>query len=275
MRAAGGPTMDGVCAFRPGARRRWFGAWLGAAAALGGCTACGSGASPDPAVTQPPPLGRPDAREQLAALAAAAQDRRYTAAYTLKVADRPDRTVTVTLAADGSWRVDIPGGALGGTADVSVARTGDGLFQCALPSGTTPGASTCSRIGGSTVRMGAAIDPEVQHPFVDVRSVLTDPGAPLAVSASEPLPGVGGACYSVETTTASVTAPLDVGIYCYDPDGTLTGARLAYGTLLLAGPPAAPPAAVDLPGPVTTTPPLGMATPPPPSPSPSGLDPTP
>jgi hypothetical protein len=267
--------MDGVCAFRPGVRRRWAGSLLGAAVAVGGFTACGSGAAPDPVAAQAPPTDRPDARAQLAALAAAAQDRRYTAAYTLKAADRPDRTVTVTLATDGSWRVDIPGGALGGTADVSVARTGAGLFQCALSSGTTPGASTCSRIGGSKARLGAAIDPEVQHPFIDVRSVLTDPGAPLAVSTSEPLPGASGACYSVETTTASVTAPLDVGIYCYDPDGTLTGARLAYGTLLLAGTPVTPPAAVDLPGPVTTAPPLGMATPPPPSPSPSGLDPTP
>jgi hypothetical protein len=271
--------MDGVCASRPGVRRRWAGALLSAVLALGGATltACGSGPPPDPEVTQAPPTGQPDAREQLAALAAAAQDRRYSAVYTLKASGRADRTVNVTLAADGSWRVDIPGGALGGTADVSVARTGAGLFQCALPSGETPGASTCARIGGTTARLGAGVDPKVQHPFVDVRSVLTDPGAPLSVSTSAPLPGVTGSCYSVETTTASVVAPLDVGIYCYDTDGTLTGARLAYGTLLLAGPPVAAPAAVDLPGPVTPTPPLGMATPPPPSPSatPAGPAPTP
>jgi hypothetical protein len=238
---------------------------------------CGAGTPPEPDPTGPPPTQEPQARAQLAGLAAAAQDRTLAATYVLSVAGRPARTVAVWLAADGSWRVDIPGGALGGTADVSVARTGAGLFQCALPSGETAGASTCARIGGTTARLGAGVDPQVQHPFVDVRSVLTDPGAPLSVSTSAPLPGVTGSCYSVETTTASVVAPLDVGIYCYDTDGTLTGARLAYGTLLLAGPPVAAPAAVDLPGPVTPAPPLGMATSPPPSPSatPAGPAPTP
>jgi hypothetical protein len=79
---------------------------------------------------------------------------------------------------------------------------------------------------------------------------------------------VTGSCYSVETTTASVASPLDVGIYCYADDGTLTGARLSFGTLVLSGAPAAAPPSITMPGPVTADPPLGMAAPPPP-PTPS------
>jgi hypothetical protein len=223
---------------------------------------CG-GSPPEPAPTPAaPPTPEPEARAELAGLAAAAQDRTLAAIYTLRASGREDRAVSVTLAADGSWRVDVPGGALGGTADVSVARTGAGLFQCGL----SP-APFCARIGDGDVRLAAAIDPQVQHPFVEAKSVLADPGAPLAVSATSPLPGAVGKCFSVETTAASVGAPLDVGIYCYDPDGTLTAARLAYGTLLLSGAPGAAPPSVTLPGPVTGESPLKMASPPPPSPS--------
>jgi hypothetical protein len=224
--------------------------------------ACG-GSPPAPKPTAAPgPTAEPEARAQLAGLAAAAQDRALVAIYTLRDSGREDRAVSVTLAADGSWRVDIPGGALGGTADVSVARTGAGLFQCGL----TP-APFCARIGGDDARLSASIDPLVQRPFVDAKSVLADPGAPLAVSAASALPGAAGRCFSVETTAASVGAPLDVGIYCYGDDGTLTAARLAYGTLLLSGAPGAAPPSVSLPGPVTGESPLGMASPPPPSPS--------
>jgi hypothetical protein len=223
---------------------------------------CGGGTPPEPDPTGPPPTQEPQARAQLAGLAAAAQDRTLAASYVLSVAGRPDRTVAVWLATDGSWRVDIPGGALGGTADVAVASTGAGLFQCALA------APSCARIGDPDARLAARVDPRIQRPFVYARSVLTNPAAPLAVSSAEPLAGVTGSCYSVETTTASVASPLDVGIYCYADDGTLTGARLSFGTLVLSGAPAAAPPSITMPGPVTADPPLGMAAPPPP-PTPS------
>ncbi len=202
---------------------------------------CGAGTPPEPDPTGPPPTQEPQARAQLAGLAAAAQDRTLAASYVLSVAGRPDRTVAVWLATDGSWRVDIPGGALGGTADVAVASTGAGLFQCALA------APSCVRIGDPDARLGARDRPP-DPATVRVRAFGAHrPAAPLAVSSAEPLPGVTGRCYSVETTTASVGAPLDVGIYCYADDGTLTGARLSYGTLVLAGAPAAAPPSITCP----------------------------
>lgn len=236
-----------------------------------------AGCAADPPATPPPAAGEdavPEAetpaRTQLAALAAAAQDRRLTASYTLSVNGRADRSVTVTIATDGGWRVDVPAGALGGTADVSVARTGEGLFQCALPSADRLVAPVCVRVAGPDGKIPARADPRVQHIFTDWVGVLTDRQAPLAVSVSRPLPGAGGTCFAVESTSASLKAPLEVGIYCFDADGTLTGARVDFGTLVLAGAPSAAPPTVTLPGPVVTGKPLGMATPPPPpSPSPS------
>lgn len=215
--------------------------------------------SPPPTVTSTTP---PEARAQLAALAAAAQDRHLTASYTLSDDGRPDRTVVLTSATDRTWRVDIPGGALGGTADVSIAETAAGIYQCALPSAQWPAPASCVRLGPPGRRLPASVDPRVQHTFTDWRDVLTDRQAALSVSTTPPLAGAGGRCFAVESTAASLGPPLDVGIYCYDADGTLTGARLAYGTLILAGTPAAAPASVTLPGPVIDREPLRMAAPP-------------
>ena len=94
----------------------------------------------------------------------------------------------------------------------------------------------------------------MQHVFTDWREVLTDRQASLAVSTSLPLPNSRGACFSVDSTAASLSAPLDVGIYCFDTDGTLTAARVAFGTLLLTGTPTAAPPTVTLPGPVVAGP---------------------
>nr|MDT0660047.1 hypothetical protein [Micromonospora sp. DSM 115978] len=227
--------------------------------------------SGDAPATTPTPTGPatsaapPDARDQLAAFAAAAQDRHLVASYTLSVAGRSDRTVVVTSAPDRSWRVDVPGGALGGTADVSVVRTAAGMFQCTLPSAGLP--ADCVRVGGPDADLPGSVDPRVQHPFTDWLAVLTDRQAALSVSTAAPLPGAGGTCFAVESTAVSLNPPLDVGIYCYDVDGTLTGARLPFGTLVLAGAPAAPPETVTLPGPVVEREPLRMAAPPPVDPS--------
>lgn len=248
-------------------RRVAFGALASAAAVLlAGCTSDPPPADPPapaPAVTD----SATAARDQLAALAAAAADRHLVAQYTLTGGDRANRTVTVTEATDGSWRVDIPNGALGGTADVAVAQTRDGVFQCALQSAQRPDPAACVRVAAPGEPVPSAIDPRVQHPFTDSRQVLTDRQAPLSISAARPLPGVHGSCFAVDSTSASIDAPLDVGIYCYDPDGTLTGARLGFGTLVLAGTPAPAPPTIALPGPVVAGGPLGMAPPP----TPTGL----
>jgi hypothetical protein len=238
---------------------------LGGALVITGALA-GCGSDPVPAGAAAPsasavPTEPTEARDVLAARAAAAKDRRMVAFYTLSTTDRADRTVTVTRAVDGGWRVDIPGGALDGTADVAVARTREGLFQCELPSAQRPVGPSCVRVSGPKGRLAAAADPRVQHVFVDWLDVLTDRGAAIAVTATRPLPGVRGSCFSVETNAASLAAPLDVGIYCYDRDGTLTGARLGFGTLMLAGAPAAAPPAVTLPGPVVGGEPLPMVSP--------------
>ncbi|HYN97136.1 MAG TPA: hypothetical protein VES42_25130, partial [Pilimelia sp.] len=142
-----------------------------------------------------------------------------------------------------------------------------GLFSCVLPSAARPVNPWCVRAAGPEGQLRAKADPRVQHPFVDWLDVLTDRRAALAISVARPLPGVRGACFSVESNSASLAAPLDVGIYCFDDGGALTGARLPFGTLVLAGSPGAAPAAVSLPGPVVEGEPIPMASPPPPSPS--------
>jgi hypothetical protein len=235
--------------------------------------------SPTPVATAPS-----TARARLAARAAAAQDRRMVASYRLSTPDLPDRTVSVTLAIDGTWRVDVAHGALGATTDVAVARSKEGLHQCALAAAGQPAPSSqppssqpvpagqsapagCVRV----TRLGSRYDPRVQHVFTDWLAALTDQRAALAVSPAKAIKDVRGECFSVESSSASLPAPLDLGIYCFDQDGTLTGAALGFGTLVLDGAPGPAPATVSLPGPVVTGTPLPMASPSPSAPaSPSG-----
>jgi hypothetical protein len=203
-----------------------------------------------------------DPRTQLAARAAIAKDLRQTALYSLKAPDRPDRTVSVTLAADGGWRVDVTATALGGAVDISLVRTGGVLYQCALPSVTRP-QSGCVRLQ----KVAAGYDPKVQHVFTDWLEVFMDRQAALAVTAAATLPGVQGSCFSVDTSAVSVKPPVDPGIYCYADNGTLTGARTGVGTLVLAGAPTPAPPSITLPGAVVPGQPLPNASPPAPSPS--------
>ncbi|TWH67044.1 hypothetical protein JD77_02006 [Micromonospora olivasterospora] len=235
--------------------------------------ACADGPPAGPAPTpsgDPTPAAIDAARNELAALAAAARDRHFTARYALSGVDGPDRSIVVTRADDGTWRVDVPGGALGGTADIALVATGDGLFQCGLPSAGRPEPASCVRLGGRTDAVPRHLDPWVQHPFTDWLEVLTDRRAPLAVSPARPPAGATGACYSVDSTSASLTAPLGVGIYCYAPDGTPTAVRTASGTLTLSGPAGPAPASVRLAGPVTDADPLGRAAPSPDGSTPAG-----
>lgn len=253
--------------------------------ALAGCGGDGGppGASPGPSGGPDP---TPAARADLAARAAAAQDLVGVALYAF---GRPgvepsaspaagDRTIMVVRAADGSWRVDVPGGALGGTVDVSIVTTADGMFHCTLARPPEPGGCV------PVEPLPAAADPRVQHVFTDWLDVLTDRSAAVAVAHApvpDGLPGGGGAdgaggedgrCFAVQPSSASLLAPLDGGVYCYRPDGTLTAARLGLGDLtLVSADPVAPPA-VELPGPVVPGgDPLPTASPTPsPTPSPTG-----
>jgi hypothetical protein len=198
-----------------------------------------------------------DPRTQLAARAAAAQDLRQVASYRLRTADRPDRTVTFTQAKDGSWRLDVPGQALGGTVDIALVKASGVLYQCALPD------AGCVRVS----RVSASFDPKLEHLFTDWLAVFMDRDAALAVSAAGALPGVPGTCFAVDSSAVSVKAPLDAGIYCYADNGTLTGARTSVGTLSLVGTPTPGPMSVTLPGAVKAGQPLPNASPPAPSPS--------
>jgi hypothetical protein len=248
---------------------RTVSACLVSAVVLAAAAGCGQ-APPPPAATPASPVPPPsDARLQLAARAAAAGDRTFTGRWTWAGKGGEPRTVTVVRAVDGTWRVDIPGGALGGTADVAIAGVGKSVFSCSLRSAAAPTvAPTCVKVADDGRAVPAKYDPKVQHPFTDWIDVFTDRQAPLAVSPSQPLPGAPGACYAVDSISAAISSPLDAGIYCWSDDGLLTAARLPFGSLQLAGTPTAAPASIDLPGPVTAGPPLGMAAPPP-APSPS------
>ncbi|NUR70796.1 MAG: hypothetical protein HOU81_08230 [Hamadaea sp.] len=224
------------------------------------------------ACSSPPPADDPtsgpvapdDPRSVLAARAAAAKDLHQTALYALKTTGRPDRTVSVTLAADGGWKVDVPATALGGTVDISLVRTGGAVYQCALPSTARP-QSGCVRLS----KVASAYDPKLQHLFTDWLEVFMDRQAALAVTAADPLPGVQGTCFTVDTSAVSVKAPVDPGIYCYADNGTLTGARTSVGTLTLVGAPTAGPPTITLPGAVVAGQPLPNASPPAPSNTPS------
>jgi hypothetical protein len=240
---------------------------LAAALLTVGVAACGDSApapEPSPSVSASATPPDTDARVALAARAALAEDHRFSAMYTLESRGSAPRSVLATVAVDGSWRVDIPSGALGGTADVSIAQLPAGLFQCAIPSATNPVSPSCVRVAEPGKRVPRAYDPKVQRIFRQWLPVFTDRQAALSVTAAEPLAGSSGSCFSIDTISASLSAPVDVGIYCYADDGLLTAARVTFGTLTIAGPPGAAPATVDLPGPVTGGEPMGMDAPPPP-----------
>jgi len=213
-----------------------------------------------PASASPTPPA-PDARAQLAGLVAAAKDRRMTAGYTLTRANQPVRSITVTLATDGSWRVDLPGGALGGAADIAVVGAKGNLYQCPLSITGTTTRPSCVRVAGLDAAPPAAVDPRVQHFFTDWLDVLSDRRAALSVATATLLPGARGTCFSVDSNSASLAPQVDAGIYCYDADGTLTAVRTTTASMVLAGQPGAAPQSVQLPGPIVSGVPLPTTSP--------------
>jgi len=227
-----------------------------------GLAACGHD-EPAPAPTTPLPSlagDAPDARADLAGLATIAQDHAYAALYSLDDGHGVARNVVATSAVDGTWRVDVSGGALGGTTDVTIASTKAGVYQCTVSSPLQPITPTCVRVANPGKKVPDAYDPEVERLFRPALDVFTDRQAPLSVGAVQPLPGAKGSCFSVDTIAAALSAPVDVGIYCYTPDGVLTAARVGFGTLTLASTGAGP-ATVTLPGPETQGQPMTTESP--------------
>ncbi|HWS34336.1 MAG TPA: hypothetical protein VN408_16535 [Actinoplanes sp.] len=225
-----------------------------------GLTGCSDGDTPvaAPASSSPAPVteAQPGARDELAGLAALALDRRYAALYSL-TGDGTSREVVASVAEDGTWRVDIPNGALGGTTGVTVIRVATGLYQCTLSTAALPVSPTCVRVAEKGDKVPRKYDPRIQRLFRQWLTVLTDQRQPLAVSAVQPLEGAEGTCYSVDSVTASLDAPIDVGVYCYSTDGLLTAARVDFGTLKLIRQVAGPPT-LQLPGPEVAGLPMGM-----------------
>jgi hypothetical protein len=236
---------------------------LATAAACAGDT----GAEPAPAPSSAPPAG-PDpaaARSDLAARAALAVDRKFVALDSFDAPGEQSRAVVATVAMDGSWRVDIPGGALGGLADVSIVQNTTGLYQCTLTSAANPVTPSCVRVNAPGKRVPSANDPLVERVFRQWLDVFTDRQSALSVTNASPLEGSQGAdCFSVDTISASMAASFDIGIYCYAADGLLTAAKVDFGTLTIASKAATAPASVDLPGPIVGGEPLGLDAPPPP-----------
>ncbi|GIG63953.1 hypothetical protein Pen01_02480 [Phytomonospora endophytica] len=227
---------------------------------------CGSGAAaPQPeASSSGPTWSRP--RAALTSVVALSKDRKYTASY-LWADDSGERTVTVLMAEDGTWRVDVPGGALGGGADVSILWTAQGFFQCVLAGGP----QQCVRVAAATGSVPSGSDPQVQHLFTDWLDVLLDRNAPLSIAEGKRPKGASGDCYSVESNSVVLSPPIATGTYCFAPDGVPTAVKVWFGTVTLVGEalPAAPTA--TLPADVSEGAPLGTKKPPPPpKPKPSG-----
>ncbi|GIF01812.1 hypothetical protein [Paractinoplanes rishiriensis] len=240
--------------------------------------ACGGPAEREPAdPTVLPPAGGDggDARADLAARAALALDKSYAALYTLDD-DGSGRQhhVVATIAADGTWRVDVSGGAHGGATDVSIVSIKSGVYQCTVATATNPINPTCVRVAAAGKRVPKAYDPQVERLFRQWLGVFTDRQAAISVAEVEPLRGAQGSCYSIDSISASLKAPVDIGIYCYANDGVLTAARVGFGVLTIVSQ-AAGPATVQLPGPDVGGQPMPTEAPPPPPPAvePSGSTP--
>ncbi|MBM2617139.1 hypothetical protein JIG36_16420 [Actinoplanes sp. LDG1-06] len=237
-----------------------------AALLLTGVAACSGASGDDPqpapsASSAPPSEAVSGARGLLAAKAATALDKAYSALYSFDDGNGQPRNVVAQIGRDGTWRVDVSGGALGGTADVTIVSTAAGVFQCTLGSQSNPISPTCVKVAKPGKRVPADYSPKVERLFRPGLSVFTDRQAALSVAEVPPLAGAKGTCFSVDSISASLTAPVDVGIYCYADDGVLTAVRVGFGELKVSNQIDGP-ATVPLPGPETAGPPMGMDAPP-------------
>src|SRR5690606_9446518 len=119
-----------------GGNRPVVGALVGVLAGVAVLLAgCGDGDPPpvEPPATSPPPVTGAAVRAELAARAAAASDLVGVRLYRVSSPDLPDREMVVVRAADGSWRVDLTGGAWSGTLDIAMIGIGGQLYHCTLP----------------------------------------------------------------------------------------------------------------------------------------------
>jgi hypothetical protein len=168
--------------------------------------------------------------------------------------------VVATIGADGTWRVDESRAMLGETADVSIVSTAAGVFQCTVSSPSNPTTPSCVRVANPGKRVAKDYSPQVERLFRQWLPVFTDRQSALSVTEVDPLDGAQGTCFSIDSIAASIKAPVDIGIYCYAPDGVLTAARVDFGQLKLVSQVAGP-ATVALPGPVSPGPAMTIDSP--------------
>ncbi|THV40770.1 hypothetical protein [Glycomyces buryatensis] len=215
------------------------------AAVLSGCGSATVVDETDPAPRRASP------QAALIGRVSTALDTSFTAEY----AWSEGGTVTMWAAEDGTWRVDVPAWAQGGTVDVSVAWTTGGFFQCAQ--------ERCVKLAGITGEIPSKFDPQVQRPFIEWLPQLLDRQLPFAVSQQ-------GDCFTLTPNTVVVRTPFPEGEWCLDASGTIvsvTGGDV--GSLTLEGKPAAAVATVELPGEIVEGDPLGRKAPEKPTPEPS------
>ncbi|MFC3493548.1 hypothetical protein [Glycomyces rhizosphaerae] len=231
----------------------WTGKTVAALTLLGLSAAAGCGTATVADTPEEAPR-RASAQATLIGRVSKALDATFTAEYTWSGDSVSEGgTVTVWAAEDGTWRVDVPAWALGGTVDVSVAWTTGGFFQCA--------AEQCVKLAGITGEIPRSYDPKVQLPFVEWLPQLLDRHLPFAVSQE-------GDCFTLTPNTVVVDTPMPPGEWCLDQAGTILSVESGdFGTLELAGVPAAAVATVELPGEIADAEPLGRKAPPEPSPS--------
>jgi hypothetical protein len=199
------------------------------------------------------------------------------------------------VATDGTWSVNVPGGALSGGADVSIVSDKTGVYQCILGGPATslapvaaaspspsvaadpsPGASpspsptptrptftapACVKVAAPGHTIPSTYDPVMEHVFTNWLTAMSSRDSAISVFGAAPLAGSTGTCYSVEPSAASLAPIVDAGIFCFLPDGSLTAVKLAAGTLTLEGSqaPAAPTNA--LPAPIMSIPPAPVFAP--------------
>ncbi|MGH8793081.1 MAG: hypothetical protein ACRDXX_10590 [Stackebrandtia sp.] len=242
---------------------------LAAAAAGSGCAGSASSETPPEPQVAPRPdgtaaAGSSKASDALAGLAAVAKGRSFTAEYKLTRGDGKPKTVEVAVAEDGTWRVDVQGGAHGGKKDVAIVGNKRGYFQCVLEDD-----EFCAHLAPSDGELPKSVDPVVPHLFTDWLDVWIDRKAPLSIAYAEAWDGVDAdsQCFSVEPSSATVSAPLPSGTYCLSEDGVVTAAKAGFGQVMLDGKVEEGSAKTKLPAEVTDDKPL--STSPPPSPTPS------
>jgi hypothetical protein len=115
-------------------------------------------------------------------------------------------------------------------------------------------APICVKVAAAGKPVPKKYDPVFEHIFTDWLAVMLDRTAPISVFPASRLAHSSGACYSVESSSASLAPVIDSGIFCFTPDGTLTAAKIGAGTLTMSGPAVAAPPTTTLPAPISAGP---------------------